>query len=221
MSVSSKYFCPQVSDCVQGIKMNKEVKIFQFLLEPRGAWCRRRILKKGSRLNIALLVVECVVSIHPDIFHSADWVIGILLWSGAWLPPWSTEFPWVPLDGGLPALAWDLNHCWIQRLHGSCKKTVFSWSRHYLPGRLTMANLAETLVGTIHGTVCFAFFHALLAVCFRTIYGANYRCSPVDDSRLISLREGRFCASCDGGGSCRSCGSHTCKPLIIFDSNHV
>ena len=66
-----------------------------------------------SRLrHIALLVMEGVFSICPDIFQGANIrVIRILLLSVARLPLGATELASVPLDGGLPALAWYLHRC--------------------------------------------------------------------------------------------------------------
>ena len=70
------------------------------------------LLRAFSRLrHIALLVMEAVGSIDPDIFQGADRIISILLRSGARLPLWSTEFASVSLDGGLPALTWYFYHC--------------------------------------------------------------------------------------------------------------
>ena len=62
-------------------------------------------------LDITLLVVEGVVSIHPDVFQSANRVCRILLSPGARLPPRSAELSTVSLDSGLATLTWHLNHC--------------------------------------------------------------------------------------------------------------
>ena len=73
--------------------------------------------------NIALLVMECVVSIHPDVFQSADWVIDSLLLPIAWLSMRSAVPPSVPLDSGLPAMAIYFHQGLVHQLHWSCKKT--------------------------------------------------------------------------------------------------
>ena len=61
--------------------------------------------------NIALLVVVCVVSVHPDVFQSADCFVDSLHPPGAWMSMWPAVPPSVPLNGGLSALALYFHPC--------------------------------------------------------------------------------------------------------------
>ena len=70
--------------------------------------------------HIAPLVMERVVSIHPDIFQGADGVIGILLQFGARLPLGPAVLAGVPLHSGLPTLAWNLHCCRVDHRGRGC-----------------------------------------------------------------------------------------------------